>query len=321
MIRFGILGTARVASYGLLAPARETEGVEVSAIASRDPGKAEAYAAENRIPRAFASYAALVEAPEIDAVYVALPTALHHEWAQRAIEAGKHVLCEKPLAATGDQAQALLEAAARRGVVLAEGMHVRHHAGLKRLRELTREGAVGRTLRIDSCFRTPYVPIAKDDFRLNASLGGGAGLDLGCYAVSCLRAVADEEPEILSVSHRLIRPQVDRWMRAELRFPSGLPGSVEFGLRGFYTPRDGVIVTGERGRMKWDTRTIKIEREGKVERLTFPPTPTYRLQLEAFARSVRGEPSASLPPEDSVATARVVDALYAKAGLASRAVQ
>ena len=149
MIRFGVLGTARVATYGLLGPAGETEGVEVSAIASRDPGKAEAYAVANRIPRAFGSYAALVEAPEIDAVYVALPTALHHEWAQRAIEAGKHVLCEKPLAATGDQAQALLEAAGRRGVVLAEGMHVRHHAGLKRLREMTREGAVGRTLRIE----------------------------------------------------------------------------------------------------------------------------------------------------------------------------
>ena len=240
MIRFGVLGTGRVVPYGLLAPAKETPGVEVSAVASRTPQKAEEFAARHGIQRGFGSYEALLESEDIDAVYIALPPALHYDWARRAIEAGKHVLCEKPLAENAQLAQELTLSARRHGRVLVEGMHIRYLDRLRRQRELVAGGEFGRLLRIESCLRTPYMRMAKDDFRLRFELGGGAALDLGCYAVSCLRYLAGEEPEVLSVRHKCSGPQVDRWMRATLRFPSGVEGVVEFGFRGFYMPRVGV---------------------------------------------------------------------------------
>lgn len=126
-------------------------------------------------------------------------------------------------------------------------MHVRYFDRLRRQRELVAGGEFGRVLRIESYFRAPFVAMAKDDFRLSFQLGGGSALDMGCYAISCLRYIAGEEPELLSVRHKCSRPQVDRWMRAMFRFPSGIEGVAEFGFRGFYTPRGGISVTFENG--------------------------------------------------------------------------
>ena len=214
MISIGVLGTARVVPYGILAPAKETPGVEVMGIASRTPQKAEEFAARHGIQRRFGSYEALLESADIDAVYIALPTGLHYQWASRALEAGKHVLCEKPLAENAQQAQSLFQLAKQRGLVLVEAMHIRNLERLRRQRELVASGEFGRLLHLESCFRTPYVRFSEDDFRLSYELGGGAALDVGCYAVSCLRYVAGEEPEVLRVNQRCVRPQVDRWMRA-----------------------------------------------------------------------------------------------------------
>jgi predicted dehydrogenase len=318
MIRFGVLGTARVVPYGLLAPAKETQGVEVSGIASRTPQKAEEFAARHGIRRAFGSYEALLESSDIDAVYIALPPALHYDWARRTIEAGKHVLCEKPLAANAQLAEELTLFARQHGRVLVEAMHVRYFDRLRRQRELVAGGEFGRLLRLESCFRTPYTPMAKDDFRLRFELGGGAALDVGCYAVSCLRYMAGEEPEILSVDYKCGRPQIDRWMHATLRFPSGVEGVVEFGFRGFYMPRGGVEVTCENGWIKWDRKGLVYEKNGNVTHESLPRKSTYQLQLEAFVKSIGGEESDALPPDDAVLTARVLDAMYEKAGLALR---
>ncbi len=319
MIRFGVLGTAKVVPYGILAPARETPGVEVTAIASRTPRKAEEFAASHGIPRGFGSYEALLESRDIDAVYIALPPALHYDWVHRAIEAGKHVLCEKPLAANARLAQDLMLSAKRHGLVLAEAMHIRHLDRLRRQRELLAGGEFGRLLRIEACLRTPYMRMAKDDFRLRFELGGGAALDLGCYAVSCLRYMANEEPEVLSVDHKCSSSQIDRWMRAMIRFPSGAEGVVEFGFRGFYTPRVRLVVTCENGSIRWDGEDGLVqEKNGNQIKESLPTKSTYQRQLEAFVKSVRGEPSNVLPPDDAVSTARVLDAMYAKAGLALR---
>lgn len=307
-----------MAPYGLLAPAKETQDVEVTGVASRTPGKAQEFAARHGIERSFASYEALLETSDIDAVYIALPPALHYEWARRAIEAGKHVLCEKPLAPNARLAQELALCAGQRGRVLVEAMHIRYLERLRRQRELAAGGEFGRLLRIESCFRAPYTPMAKDDFRLRFDLGGGAALDVGCYAVSCLRYVAGEEPEILSVSHKCSSPQIDRWMRATLRFPSGSEGVVEFGFRGFYMPRGDVVVTCENGSIRWDKDGLTYEKNGKLTREPVPASSTYRLQLEAFVKRVRGETSNAPPPEDAVLTARVLDAMYEKAGLPLR---
>ena len=146
MIRFGVLGTARVVPYGLLAPAKETPGVEVSGIASRTLQKAGEFAARYGIPRSFGSYEALLESAEIDAVYIALPPALHYEWARRAIEAGKHVLCEKPLAENAQLAQELMLLARQHGRVIVEAMHIRHLDRLRSQRELVDGGVTDGVL-------------------------------------------------------------------------------------------------------------------------------------------------------------------------------
>jgi len=318
MLRFGVLGTARVVPHGLLKPAKETQGVEVSAIASRTPQKAAAFAKRYGIRKEFSSYEALLESPDIDAVYIALPPALHFEWARRAIEAGKHVLCEKPLAENADQAQQLMRFAEQHGRVIVEAMHIRYLDRLRRQRELVASGELGRLLRVESCFRTPYVHMAKDNFRLSLELGGGAGLDVGCYAVSCLRYVAGEEPEILSVDYKCMKPQIDCWMRAALRFPSGAEGIAEFGFRGFYMPHAGVAVTCENGAIKWDGKGLVIQKHGNTIRESIPTKSTYQRQLEAFVKKIRGEKSNALPPDDAVSTARVLDAMYEKAGLILR---
>jgi predicted dehydrogenase len=318
MIRFGVLGTARVVSYALLAAAAKTQDLEVIGIASRTLQKAKEFAQAHGIRDAFGSYDGLLKCSEIDAVYVALPTALHYEWARRAIEAGKHVLCEKPLTANAQSAQELAVCARQHDRVLVEGMHIRYLGHLRRLRGLIVSGEFGRLLQIESCFRAPYARMAVGDFRLSLELGGGAALDLGCYAVSCLRYVAGEEPEIVSVRHKCTRPQVDRWMRAECRFPSGAEGIIECGFRGFYTPRVGVSVTCEGGSIKWTGAGLVYDKNGKSIQEPLAPTPTFQLQLESFAKIIRGEESDALSAEDSVLTARVLDAMYDKAGLALR---
>lgn len=318
MIRFGVLGTARVVPYGLLAPAKETRGVEVSGIASRSLQTAEEFAERHGIGRAFGSYEALLDAGDIDAVYIALPPALHYDWACRAIEAGKHVLCEKPLAENAQRAQRLTLFARQHNRVLVEAMHIRYLERVRRQRELVATGKFGRVLRVESCFRSPYTPMAKDDFRLSFELGGGAALDVGCYAVSCLRYMAGEEPEILSVRKKRSSPQIDRWIRATARFPSGAEGIAEFGFRGLYRPRGDVAVTCENGWIKWGAEGLVHQKNGDLIREALPAKSTYQLQLDAFAKTVRGERSDVPPSDDAILTARVLDAIYEKAGLAVR---
>jgi predicted dehydrogenase len=318
VLRIGVIGTARVVAYGLVQPAQGMSDVKVEAIASRSLERAESFASTLGIRRSFGSYQAMLDDPEIDAVYVALPTALHAEWVRGALEAGKHVLCEKPLAANAEVAQDLVTCAAEHQRVLLEGLHVRYLRKLQRQRELVVGGEFGRPLRVESCFRVPNIPMAEGDFRLRFELGGGAGLDLGCYAVSCLRYVAGGEPEVESVRCRRAASQVDRWMRAVCRLPSGSEGVVECGFRGWYSLRLGVEVSCERGWVKWEKGGLVHSQGGRTVHEAIPDDWTYRRQLQAFADRIRGRPSDAPPPGDAVANARVLDAMYAAAGLAPR---
>lgn len=312
------MGTARVVPYALVQPAHEVPDVSVEAVASRSIERARSFAARHGIPRAFGSYEELLGDKNIDAVYIALPTALHTGWTRRAIEAGKHVLCEKPLAPSAQVAQELVEFAQERGRVLQEGMHIRYLRKLRRQRELVASGEFGRPLRFEACFRVPWIPMAAGDFRLCYELGGGAGLDLGCYAVSCLRYVTGYEPVVLAAEYRRVAPQVDRWMRAQCRFPSGAEGVIECGFRGWYMPRIGIAIQCERGGVKWEKAGLACTKAGRLVHEAIPDDSTYRLQIEAFAKAARGDFSAVLPLDDAVATARVLDAMYAAAGLAPR---
>lgn len=315
-IKIGILGAARVAPYALIEPARQITSVRVEAVASRSLMKAQTFARQHRIPKAFDSYEALID-DAIDAVYIALPPALHAKWTLRALERGKHVLCEKPLALNASLAREMARAARESNRVLQEGVHTLYSPVLRRQREFVRSGELGRVVHIASIFRHPNVPMLADDFRLQRDLGGGAALDLGCYAVAAFRYVAGEEPEVREVSFESVVTGVDSWMHARVTFPSGSTGLIECGFRGTYAAKFAVEVECERGWSRTTPTGLTYAREGQVMSETISSGNTYVRQLEAFVRQVRGESSDAPSVEDAIATACVVDAMYSRAGLVS----
>jgi xylose dehydrogenase (NAD/NADP) len=218
-LRVGILGAANIARSFVSGVAPSTL-VAVTAVASRDAAKAERFAAECGIPRAHGSYEALLADPAIDAVYNPLPNTLHAEWSIRAIEAGKHVLCEKPLATTAADARAMFAAAERHNVHLAEAYPYRAQPQTQKLRELLSAGAIGKVQLIRSSFGVAFSDPA--NIRLQPDVGGGALLDAGSYAVSLVRLVAGERPSRVSAVARWAETGVDRGVVATLEFPNGI---------------------------------------------------------------------------------------------------
>ena len=178
-LRLGILGAARIAPAALVGPGREVEGVRVAAVAARDVARAQHFAHRHGIERVCTSYDALIEDPDIDAIYNPLPNGLHCEWTVRALDAGKHVLCEKPLASNADEAAQMAEAAARNGVTLMEAFHWRYHPLAERVREILASGEIGtpRHFEASICFPLPF----PNDIRYDLGLAGGAAVTMGSW--------------------------------------------------------------------------------------------------------------------------------------------
>jgi D-xylose 1-dehydrogenase (NADP+, D-xylono-1,5-lactone-forming) len=312
-LRVGLLSTANI-NRALLGGARAAEGVEVVAVASRSAGRAEAYAAEHGLGRAHGSYDALLADPEVDAVYVPLPNSLHVPWAIRALEAGKHVLCEKPLTRHPADAEAAFDAAERADRVLAEGFMWRHHPQALRLRELVAERAMGELRLVRAAFSFDiFGGDRPDDVRLQASLDGGGLMDVGCYCVSAMRLIAGE-PE--SVSGRRIDggDGVDVRFTGTLAFAGGVLGSFECGLD--MVARSELEVIGDAGSIHlsdpWHGRSPRIElrRPGGSEPVSVASANPYARELEDFAAAARGERAHPFGRADAVGQARTIAALY-----------
>jgi predicted dehydrogenase len=323
-LRVGILGAARIAPMALVRPARTVPEVSLAAVAARDPEKARAFAAKHGIPRVHESYAALIADPGIDAIYNPLPNSLHAEWTIRALEAGKHVLCEKPLAANATEAEAMVAAAGRSQRVLIEAFHYYYHPLFARMREIVESGELGKVRRIETALCVPlWLP---GDIRYRLDLAGGATMDLGCYALHMLRNLAGAEPEVLSAEARLSSPQVDRWMRAELRFADGRTGRFTCSMFSIQVLRFHARVEGEAGTMHvtnplaphiWHRLRVRTPRGSRTERVS--GSATYTHQLRAFVAAVRGDAGAApTSGADSIANMRAIDAVYRSAGLAPR---
>ncbi len=322
-LRIGILGAARIAPTALVRPARALAGVELRAVAARDPGRAHRFAARHGIPRVHGRYRDLLADPEVDAVYVPLPNALHCEWSVRALEAGKHVLCEKPLAANRVEAERMARASEQAGRVLAEAFHWRYHALAERLGQILASGELGRLLHVEASLCIPFA--IPGNIRYRFELGGGATMDTGCYAVSLVRFLAGEEPEVVSARARLASPQVDRAMRAELRFPGGATGRITCSLFSARLLDVSARVLGERGRLHvlnpvapqlFHRLSVRTPAGRRVERVAGEGS--YQGQLRAFARAVREGRSLPTDAAHGVANMRVIDAIYEAAGLRRR---
>ncbi|MEU2038832.1 Gfo/Idh/MocA family protein [Nocardia niwae] len=322
-LRIGILGAARIAPAAVVRPARANPGVMVAAVAAREPERGRAFARDHGIAQVFDSYAALIAAPDVDAIYNPLPNGLHGRWTKEAVEAGKHVLCEKPFTANAAEAREVAALAATSDRVVMEAFHYRYHPMTRRAEEIIASGELGELVRVEAamCFPLPRF----SDIRYDYALAGGALMDAGCYAVHMARVFGGEEPEVVAATAKLRGPHIDRAMSAELRFPSGHTGRVRCSMWSSDVLRIGARVVGERGELRllnpvapqlprrlW----VRSERGRRTEKIS--RRSTYAYQLDAFLAAVRhGEPVPT-SPDDAVATMTVIDAIYAAAGLPLR---
>jgi predicted dehydrogenase len=227
-LRWGILGTARI-NRALATPLRASDRNELLAVASRSLDRAEAEARKWGVPRAFGSYEALLADPAIDVVYVPLPNGLHAEWTERAARAGKHVLCEKPLVLTLQEADRVATVARETGVVIAEAFMYRHHPQTAKVRELVAGGAIGVPRLVRGAFTFDLT--RDNDVRLDPAQGGGSLWDVGCYPVSYARFVLGEEPVEAFGWQVTGKTGIDETFVGQLRFPSGALAAFDCGFR------------------------------------------------------------------------------------------
>jgi predicted dehydrogenase len=322
-VRIGILGAARIAPSAIIKPAQHNDEAVVTAVAARDRDRAETFAAKHHIPNVRDSYEALIADPEIDAIYNPLPNGLHGRWTIAALEAGKHVLCEKPFTANAKEAEAVAEVAQRSGRVVMEAFHYRYHPLARRMVELVESGDLGTIRRIETalCFPLPKF----SDIRYNYDLAGGATMDVGTYTVHMARTLGREEPEVMSAVAKRRSPDIDRAMRAELRFPSGHTARITCSMWSRWVIQTYARVIGDRGELHvinptspqmWHRMRVKTGGTTRTEK--FSRRPTYEYQLDAFCAAVlRGEPTLT-PPSDSIANMRVLDEIYRAAGMTPR---
>jgi len=322
-LRIGILGAAKIAPMALLRPARSVPQVVISAVAARDPERAREFAARHSIPRVHASYDDLIADADLDAIYNPLPNGLHCDWAVRALEAGKDVLCEKPLASNAAEAERMAAVATRTGRMLMEAFHWRYHALAPRLKEIVDGGALGTVRHLEAHMCVP-LPSASD-IRYRYDLAGGAAMDVGCYTISLLRFLAGAEPEVTRASAILRGPQIDRYMEAEFRFPDGRTARMTCSLFSIVLLRLSAKVRGDRGEMRVLNpylpqfgHRVTLRTDAGVARERVRGDGTYVAQLRAFVEACRTRVP---PPTDAahgVANMRVIDAVYRAAGLAVR---
>ena len=327
-LRIGILGAARIAPMALVRPARQVPEAVAAAVAARDPAKARAFAAKHGIPRVHAGYDALLADPELDAIYNPLPNSHHCEWTIKALRAGKHVLCEKPIAANADEAERMAAAARESGRVLVEAFHWRYHPLAARMREILASGELGRVLHLEAWLCFPM--LSPRDIRWRLELAGGALMDAGCYPVSMVRHLAKAtdagcEPEVVSARAWLRSPQVDRRTEAELRFADGRSARIGCSMLSRTLLWTSIRVRGEAGEMRvanpiapqyWHRLRVRTPRGSRAERV--PGDATYTHQLRAFVDAVRHGTPLPTGPSDAIANMRVIDAIYRAAGLAPR---
>ena len=312
-VAWGILSTARINRL-VLAGARKSERVAVVAVASRDGARAQAYAREQGIERAYGSYEALLADDAIEAVYISLPNSLHVEWSIRALEAGKHVLCEKPLTQSVADAKRAFDAAERAGRHLMEAFMYRHHPQTARLAQLVEENAVGELQRVRAAFS--FTVENATNIRLLAELDGGALMDVGCYCVNGARLLAGEPDQVHG--EQVLGPAgVDVRFAGTMRFPGDVTAQFECGLDLPF--RDELEVAGSDASLflddPWHCRSplIELRRDGETEQIEIEPADSYQLELENLSDAIRGEGTPLLGRDDALGQARTIEALYRSA--------
>ncbi|MFJ5264816.1 Gfo/Idh/MocA family protein [Streptomyces sp. NPDC088387] len=334
-LRIGLLGAAAIAPSALIKPARQTPRVTVTAVAARDRSRAEKFARRHGVPVVHDGYDALLADPRVDAVYIPLPNGLHAEWTLKALEAGKHVLCEKPFTSNRAEAEQVADAAeashARSGLVVMEAFHYRHHALAERMRSIVDSGELGELRHVEAevCFPLPRF----GDIRYDYDLAGGATMDAGCYAVHVARLLGGATPTVTAATALPLGkdPRVDRAISAELAFPQGATGRVHASLwsrrvlsiraRAVGTAGELNVVNFVSPHLYHRLTVRKVEADGsrsaRRERVPRQPS-TYVRQLSAFTEAVLDGGPVLTSARDAVQTMGILDDMYLKSGLPLR---
>ena len=313
VMRLGVLSTAHINRL-VIPPAKASDKVELVAVASRDQARADAYATEWGIERAYGSYEALLEDPDIDALYISLPNTLHAEWSMNALEAGKHVLCEKPFSRHPEEVEQAFDVADRTGRLLSEAFMYRHNPQTARLVELVREGAIGEVRVVRSAFS--FALYDTENIRLRTDVEGGSLMDVGCYCLSGSRLIAGEPEVVFGQSY--VGPTGTDWVfAATMRFPGDVIAQFDCGTS--LPNRDELEAIGTEGSLflddPWHCRrpVIEVLREDGLERIELEPVDSYGLELENLSDAISGEAPLLLGREDAVPQARALEALHRSA--------
>lgn len=322
-VRWGVLGAANIAVEKVIPAMMRSARSRVVAIASRSEAKAIGAAKRLGIPRAYATYEALVADPEIDAIYNPLPNHLHVPWSIRAAEAGKHVLCEKPIALSAAEATELRAARDRTGVLIGEAFMVRTHPQWLETRRIVESGRIGQLTLVSGHFS--YYRRDPSDIRSRPEFGGGALMDIGCYPVTLARWLFRAEPvEVIAQIERDPDFGVDRLASALMRFPTG---QATFSCSGQLVPFQRMEIFGTRGRIEVEIpfnappdRSCRIfvdDGSGlgglAAETIEFPAVDQYSLQADQFSEAIRGKGAVPVSIDDAVANMAVIDALFRSA--------
>jgi D-xylose 1-dehydrogenase (NADP+, D-xylono-1,5-lactone-forming) len=312
-VKWGILSTADI-NRKVIPGVRASERAELTAVASRDQRRAEEYAREWEIERAYGSYQALLDDADVEAVYISLPNTLHCDWSIRAVEAGKHVLCEKPMSRHVGDVESAFDVAERNGRILMEAFMYRHNPQTTRLRQLVDDGAIGDLRLVRSCFSYSLYDV--DNIRLRTDVEGGSLMDVGCYCVSGSRLLAGEPEQVYG--QQFVGPSGTDWVfSGTLRFPGDL--FAEFDCGTALPERDELEAIGTDGSLFVDDPwhcvepVIELRRDGGLERIEVEHADSYRLEIENLSDAIRGAADPLLGREDAFGQVRAIEALYRSA--------
>jgi len=309
-VKWGIVSTADI-NRKVIPGAHASDKVELVAVASRDQARADAYAREWEIPRAYGTYEALLADPEVEAVYISLPNTMHAEWSIKALEAGKHVLCEKPFTRHPEEVDAAFDTAERTGRLLSEAFMYRHNPQTKRLTQLVAEGVIGELRVVRSAFSFGLYDV--DNIRLRTDVEGGALMDVGCYCVSGSRLLGGEPVAVHGEAW--VGPSGTDWtFGGLLRFPNDVIATFDCGTA--LPNRDELEAIGSEGSLFLDdpwhcvNPVIELRRDSGVERIELEREDSYRLELENVSDAIRGEAELLLGRGDAMGQARTLEALH-----------
>ncbi len=320
-VRWGILSTANIGKRRVIPAIQQSSNSVAAAIASRGIERAQAAATELSIPRAYGSYEDLLADPEIDAIYNPLPNHMHAEWSIKAAEAGKATLCEKPLANDAAEAQQMVDAFKKRGILFAEAFMYRFHPQTVKVQELVRSGALGEIHILRAAFTFYMTPERRaTDIRMKLDMAGGSLMDVGCYCINMMRLMTGEEPGRVTGAARWVESGVDGSFTGALQFPSGALGHFDCGFLSVF--ESGYEIRGDKGRL-WvekgfvadpdEAKTIHLWRGDQYEAIPVSAADHYVLMVEDFADALMRGRAPRFDPQDGVENMRVIDRLYAAA--------